>query len=185
MTQSDIQHSLAIPKKVVPWLLIQLGLPRNAVWAEAAPKVKARIIFARRNKRDDIAALWSEAKAMLRRRLPKRCNDCAKQIVPASFRCTSCASKTRIGIEKPYKPHASEFAVTSLVVRFAQSVNRPFFLPEVFYWVHQINPCIPRPKIARSVYDALRCMKRNGLVTGGGIETWKRYEPVMDKLSEL
>jgi hypothetical protein len=72
------------------YLLQLLGLPFASRWEIVAPHIRERIVRARRSGLDEEAAQWSQAKAYLRRILPRQCGTCKETINPRCKRCIMC-----------------------------------------------------------------------------------------------
>lgn len=73
-------------------LLQRLSLSYGTRWEEAAPKIKEKIVEARRLEADDIAAFWSLAKNFLKRNLKHLCS-CGKVIGGKERQCFMCQHK--------------------------------------------------------------------------------------------
>lgn len=70
-------------------ILKHLGLPRLCRWEEAAPKIKNRIVSARRSGNDSEAAEWSAISFFLRKKLRHLCA-CGSVISGRQKSCLTC-----------------------------------------------------------------------------------------------
>lgn len=168
------------PKQFVPELLKQLGLPKTALWEDAAPKVRREIVEARKLDLDDHAKRWSEAKALLKQRLRHRCPNCKNVVSAKAHLCTLCANDRRKDIPRPRKPLGT---ITVLTQRFVEEIQRPFFSVEACFWVHQQCPGLDRTATGRTVYQSLRKMVTMGIITERHRKDWRRFEKVTRPLS--
>jgi hypothetical protein len=166
------------PARNLPTILKQLGLPKRSAWEEAAPRIKRKIVFCRRNNLEELAALWSEVKERLKRRLPRKCMDCeATTSKGAYLRCASCENKHRKGVPRTreYRALRSAHGLTQLAEQFARAAERPFFLQEIWYWVHLQKPELEPRQLKQPVKYALLQMCRRGMLQRDPV--WKRFTP--------
>ena len=86
---------IRVRRSVKHRLARMLGFDSLPRFEEAAPRVKAKIIQARRLGNDGAAKFWSGAKAVLRRTLFWSCQDCGVALMPRSRRCSMHAVQAR------------------------------------------------------------------------------------------
>jgi hypothetical protein len=82
-------------------LLRRMGLPPNSRWGDVQKPIKERIVQARRNNDDEMAAFWSEVKVFLKRNLFKECVGCKATIKGDRTRCQPCQVGFKRSISNP------------------------------------------------------------------------------------
>jgi hypothetical protein len=156
--------------------LMALNISSNTLWEDAAPKVTAIIAGARRAEDDDLAATWSAAKELLKRKLLHHCS-CGAIISHKSQACLMCSREGRKLQKRDYRAYKPE---TGAMVAWARS-RETFFFDELAYVARQLSPNAPRAEINKRVHGVVKGLKRRGEVTGGGLKGDRRYTVVKVK----
>jgi hypothetical protein len=153
--------------------LMALNITSNTLWEDAAPKVTAIIAGARRAEDDDLAATWSAAKELLKRKLLHRCT-CGVVIGHKSQACLMCSRKGRTWQRRDYRSYKPE---TAAMVAWVRS-REVFFFDELSYVARQLSPNASRAEINKRVHGVVKGFRKRGEVTGGGLKHDRRYEVV-------
>jgi hypothetical protein len=179
-------------------LLASLGLPGTARWGDAAPLVKARIVEARGAGDAGLAAAWSEAQAFLKRVLNRTCAGCGVCVNRGATRCRACAraalasaraarapaqrqAHPRDGrLPRPQRPRKGPPHVTTLCYAYVMSpaASGGIFQSVLCHHVSQQRPDLTVRQVGMSVRKVLCTLRRRGVLRGGGVERWGRFERV-------
>jgi hypothetical protein len=94
MSEVILQRPRIPPNCRAKLLLLALGLPKRALWPEAARRIKSLLVRARRDGDIELSVRLSEAKAFLRANLPSQCGGCGKTISAGGVSCKMCRRNT-------------------------------------------------------------------------------------------
>jgi hypothetical protein len=153
-----------------------LNITSSTRWEDAAPKVTALIAGARRSEDEDLAATWSAAKELLKRKLPRGCPGannvhCGVTIGYRAQTCRACSNKARWVGGKEYRSYKPETGAVAAWIRSKET----FFFDELFYATKQLSPGLSRNDVNRRAHGVIRGLRKRKEVSGGGIKNDRRY----------